>query len=132
MATKQHDKQTHRFWADRKEKLSVSGVSVAADWFILLGFLVFLLAALLVSSWLLFRDVSSSSSLDASVDAALRTNVNEAQLDRVVERFGVRKEQFTNLSDGFTFSATVQPLSASATSTPEQAPAVEVPFDDTR
>lgn len=105
MKKAQQNKQAHRFWADRKEKLSLSGVSVATDWFSLLGFLVVLLTLLLVFSWLLFREVSSVSSLDATVDAAQRTHVNEAQLTRVVDRFTTRTEQFKQLSGNFTFTA---------------------------
>lgn len=105
MAKKEQIKIAHRFWADRKEKLSISGVSVATDWFSLLGFLVLLLVVLLVSSWLLFRDVSSASLLDATVDATQRTHVNEAQLSRVVERFTVKQEQFRELSNNFTFTS---------------------------
>lgn len=111
----QHNKLTHRFWADRKEKLSISGASITTDWFVLLGGLLVLLAALLVSSWLLFRGITTTTSLDATVDATLRTNVNEAQLNRVVERFGTRAEQFKQLSNGFLFSEVGN-----------------VPFDDTQ
>jgi len=93
-----------RFLADKKEKLPVTGVSIPADWAVLLGLFAVVFAGLLFWSWMLFRTVSTESYLKNIAQNNVRTNVNEEQLDRVTLRFEARRERFETLSDGFVFS----------------------------
>ncbi len=96
--------QSARYMADKKEKLPVTGISITADWTFLLVFFAVVFAGLLLWSWSLFRTVSETSYLKDTTQISARTNVNEAQLDRVTKRFESRRERFEALSGGFVFT----------------------------
>ena len=102
---KPHTKKgTTRFWADKEEKISLSGFSVGTDWMLLVGLFTLLFAGLLFWSWSTYRNVVEESYLKDSVQAESRTRVNEEQLNRVLSNFEERRSRFEDLSGGFTFT----------------------------
>ncbi|MEY2641245.1 MAG: hypothetical protein RL150_638 [Candidatus Parcubacteria bacterium] len=101
--------RTKRFWADRNEQLSLSGLSIRGDWFLLVAASFLLLATLLVLSWLSYRALSKATILNAEARTATRAHVNEEQLSRVTEQYRVRTERFAEITNGFVLTGTVPP-----------------------
>lgn len=98
------DNTLQRFFVDRKEQLSITGVSVFADWMLVLTTLSLVFIGLLTWSWVLNRDVLTASSLQEDKVATVRSRVDEVLLERVTTSLQQKQNRFSEVTNGFVFN----------------------------
>jgi hypothetical protein len=122
--TPHNDNSFQRFLIDKKEQLSLTGISVFADWMLVLGTLSILFIGLIAWSWTINEEVLANSSLQEDKQATLRSRVDMVLLEQVATKLGDKQKRFETLTNGFVFNDRVPvaaPLidtSGVATSTP--------------
>lgn len=130
MKTQHQGNSFQRFLIEKKEQLSLTGVSVFVDWALILIVVSVLFIGLLAWSWKINEEVLATSSLQDTSGVVMRSRVDIALLERITAQVQSKQERFSALSNGFVFSdraPVVAPLikeaveaTSTATTTPVQ------------
>lgn len=106
-----------RFWIDKKEQLSLTGISIFLDWMLLLGIAFIITCGLIAWSSILHEDVFSRSVLEKHETSMLQQRIDEALLEQTTMTIKQKQELFTKQTEGFVFSDTAQDAVISVTGT---------------